>query len=92
MVQSFGVDFEKNIEGTGSEINTTELTGGAKINRIFHERLMYELTRIECNEKDLRKEISVAIQNIHGIRYKKKKLFKIFLSLSPSLPLSSIKI
>ena len=69
MVQSFGVDFEKNIEGTGSEINTTELTGGAKINRIFHERLMYELTRIECNEKDLRKEISVAIQNIHGIRY-----------------------
>ena len=27
MVQQFGVDFEKNIEGTGSEINTAELTG-----------------------------------------------------------------
>ena len=51
MVQQFGVDFEKNIEGTGSEINTSELTGGAKINRVFHERLLYELSRIEANEK-----------------------------------------
>lgn len=68
MVQQFGVDFEKNIEGTGSEINTSELTGGAKINRVFHERLLYELSRIEANEKELRKEIAITIQNIHGIR------------------------
>ena len=38
LVQSFGVDFEHRIEGGGSDMSKTELTGGAKINRIFHER------------------------------------------------------
>ena len=27
------------------------ILGGAKINRVFHERLLYELSRIEANEK-----------------------------------------
>ncbi|XP_064649948.1 dynamin-1-like isoform X11 [Lineus longissimus] len=68
MVQQFSVDFEKNIEGSGSEINTMELSGGAKINRIFHERFPFELVKIEFDEKELRREISYAIKNIHGIR------------------------
>uniref|UniRef100_A0A8C6TQJ5 Dynamin 2a n=1 Tax=Neogobius melanostomus TaxID=47308 RepID=A0A8C6TQJ5_9GOBI len=37
MVQQFGVDFEKCIEGSGDQVDTKELSGGAKINRIFHE-------------------------------------------------------
>ena len=32
-------DFERAIEGSGSAVvNTLELSGGAKINRLFHER------------------------------------------------------
>ncbi|XP_023931417.1 dynamin-1 isoform X2 [Lingula anatina] len=68
MCQQFGVDFEKNIEGSGTEINTMELTGGAKINRVFHERFPFELVKKEFDEKQLRREISYAIKNIHGIR------------------------
>ncbi|KAM3911663.1 dynamin-1 isoform 7-T10 [Leptodactylus fuscus] len=68
MVQQFAVDFEKRIEGSGDQIDTYELSGGARINRIFHERFPFELVKMEFDEKDLRREISYAIKNIHGIR------------------------
>ncbi|NWU24826.1 DYN2 protein, partial [Dyaphorophyia castanea] len=65
MVQQFGVDFEKRIEGSGDQVDTLELSGGARINRIFHERFPFELVKMEFDEKDLRREISYAIKNIH---------------------------
>ncbi|XP_020788571.1 dynamin-3 isoform X1 [Boleophthalmus pectinirostris] len=68
MVQQFGVDFEKCIEGSGDQVDTKELSGGAKINRIFHERFPFELIRIVFDEKELRREISHAIKNVHGVR------------------------
>ncbi|XP_055331611.1 dynamin-like isoform X2 [Paramacrobiotus metropolitanus] len=71
MIQTFAVDFEKNIEGNAmgtGEINTLELSGGAKINRIFHERFPFEIVKMEFDEKELRREIAYAIRNIHGIR------------------------
>ncbi|XP_037649206.1 dynamin-3 isoform X6 [Sebastes umbrosus] len=68
MVQQFGVDFEKCIEGSGDQVDTNELSGGAKINRIFHERLPLELFKIVFDEKELRREISHAIKNVHGVR------------------------
>ena len=43
-----------------------ELSGGAKINRLFHERFPYEIVRMEFDEKELRREIAFAIRNIHG--------------------------
>uniref|UniRef100_H3CUD6 Interferon-induced GTP-binding protein Mx n=1 Tax=Tetraodon nigroviridis TaxID=99883 RepID=H3CUD6_TETNG len=43
MVQQFSVDFDKCIEGSGDQIDTAELSGGARINRIFHERFPFEL-------------------------------------------------
>lgn len=46
MVQQFGVDFEKCIEGSGDQVDTNELSGGAKINRIFHERFPFELVKV----------------------------------------------
>ena len=46
MITNFGTDFDKSIEGTGSEISTQELSGGAKINRIFHERFPFELVKV----------------------------------------------
>ncbi|XP_060619464.2 dynamin-2 isoform X4 [Anolis sagrei] len=68
MVQQFAVDFEKRIEGSGDQVDTLELSGGARINRIFHERFPFELVKMEFDEKDLRREISYAIKNIHGVR------------------------
>ncbi|KAG8555832.1 hypothetical protein GDO81_017832 [Engystomops pustulosus] len=68
LVQNFALDFEKRIGGSGHHVDTLELSSGAKINRIFHERFPFELVKMEFEEKDLRREISYAIKNIHGIR------------------------
>jgi len=46
MVTTFSQELEKSIEGSGSEIDTRELSSGAKINRIFHERFPFELVRV----------------------------------------------
>ncbi|XP_072935067.1 dynamin isoform X8 [Epargyreus clarus] len=69
MIQTLQTDFERTIEGSGSaQINTNELSGGAKINRLFHERFPFEIVKMEFDEKELRREIAFAIRNIHGIR------------------------
>ncbi|KAL2089361.1 hypothetical protein ACEWY4_014049 [Coilia grayii] len=68
LVQHFGLDFEKMIEGFGDHVDTVELSGGAKINRIFHERFPLDLVKMELDETELRREITYAIKNIHGIR------------------------
>lgn len=48
MVQQFSVDFDKCIEGSGDQIDTAELSGGARINRIFHERFPFELVKVRA--------------------------------------------
>ncbi|KAK7094463.1 dynamin-1-like isoform X9 [Littorina saxatilis] len=68
LIQQFGVDFDRDIEGFGSQVSTEDLSGGAKINRIFHERFPFELVKMEFDERELRKEIGITIRNIHGIR------------------------
>lgn len=69
MIQQLQNEFERAIEGSGnSDINTAELSGGARINRIFHERYPFEIVKMECDETELRREIAYAIRNIHGIR------------------------
>nr|CAH0103149.1 unnamed protein product [Daphnia galeata] len=69
MIQQLQSDFERAIEGSGTaNINTMELSGGAKINRLFHERFPFEIVKMEFDEKELRREIAFAIRNIHGIR------------------------
>ena len=45
LVQNFGVDFNHRITG-GAVEKMTELSGGAKINRIFHERFPFELVKV----------------------------------------------
>lgn len=52
MVQQFSVDFEKRIEGSGDQVDTVELSGGAKINRIFHERFPFELVKVICTHRE----------------------------------------
>lgn len=69
LIQQLKNDLERSIDGaTSNEINTNELSGGARINRIFHELLPYNIQKMEYDEKKLRKEISIAIQNIRGTR------------------------
>ncbi|KZS17708.1 putative Dynamin, partial [Daphnia magna] len=69
MIQRLQSDFERAIEGSGTaNINTEELSGGAKISRLFHERFPYEIVMMKYDEKKLRREIALAIRNIHGIR------------------------
>jgi dynamin GTPase len=67
-LQDLSKEFEKSIYGISSEVNTTELAGGAKINQIFNEIFPYELVKIEYDTKELRTEIKYAILNTHGIR------------------------
>ena len=52
LVQTYSLDFERRIEGGGSSdagmkgVASHELTGGAKISRIFHERFPFELVKV----------------------------------------------
>ncbi|VDN28402.1 unnamed protein product [Gongylonema pulchrum] len=80
MVQTFTTDIERSIEGSSAKaVSTNELSGGARINRLFHERFPFEIVKMEIDEKhvssifsfkfqEMRREIQIAIRNIHGIR------------------------
>lgn len=47
MIQQLQTEFERNIEGSSSAaINTSELSGGARINRLFHERFPFEIVKV----------------------------------------------
>ena len=47
-MQTYSLEFERRIEGGGTSagVNTQELSGGAKISRIFHERFPFELVKV----------------------------------------------
>lgn len=49
-------------------VSTTELSGGARIARLLHERFPYELAKVETDEQALRQEIGFAIRNINAVR------------------------
>ena len=68
-LQNLSGDFDKHILGSSSsEVSTKELSGGAKINRIFNERFPFELVKIESDEKQLRQKIKIIIMNIRGVK------------------------
>ena len=69
MIQQLQHDFERAVLGRDSdEVNTVELSGGAKINRLFHEKFPFELVKMVIDEQQLRREIAFAIKNATGIR------------------------
>ncbi|GAV04514.1 hypothetical protein RvY_14783 [Ramazzottius varieornatus] len=71
LIQQFANDFERVIEGAAAghyDVNTNELSGGARINRLFHEQFAYEMEKTNFAETELRREIAYAIRNIHGVR------------------------
>ena len=67
LINNFANSFERRIEGSG-EVNVEELSGGARIAHVFHDRFPFELAKMKVEERALRKEISYAIKNIRGIR------------------------
>merc|ERR1712168_1077803 len=68
MINQFQQKFTEVIEGSGDQVSTDQLSVGAKINRLFHERLPLNLAERKIDEKNLRKEIKIVIQNIRGVR------------------------
>ena len=53
---------------SGASVKVDEISIGAKINKIFHERLPLKLAERQIDEKNLRREIKIVIQNIRGVR------------------------
>lgn len=69
MINQFQQDIERSIEGASAKlVSTNELSGGARIKRIFHERFPLEIVKMDTNEQEMRREIQFAIRNIHGVR------------------------
>lgn len=69
MIQQLQKDFESTVLGRESdEVNTRELSSGAKINRLFHEKFPFEMAKMVIDEQQLRREIAFAIKNATGIR------------------------
>lgn len=49
MLQTISTDFDRAIMGSdANEVNTQELSGGARINRLFIERFPFELVKVNC--------------------------------------------
>lgn len=71
MIQQLQADVEGAIKcrhGGSANVSAMELSGGAKINLIFHKRFPSEIAKIQVDEMELRREISYAIRNIYGTR------------------------
>ncbi|CAG5112235.1 Oidioi.mRNA.OKI2018_I69.chr2.g6474.t1.cds [Oikopleura dioica] len=69
LINQFMNVFGETIEGhSGVTVSVDELSIGARINRIFHDRLPIKLAERTIDEKHLRREIKIAIQNIRGVR------------------------
>ena len=69
MLQKFAEDFDGRIEGkvkVMKQAETLELSGGAKISSIFRVRFPGDVSRVEYNERKLRKEIGFAIKTSQG--------------------------
>ena len=62
-IQKVQKDFQRSIDGSGSAIvDLFELTGGAKIKCLFHERFAYEIVHMNIDELELHEEIIFAIR------------------------------
>jgi len=69
LTNQFSHEFSEVIEGhTGQSVSVDKLSIGAKINKLFHERLPLNLAERKIDEKNLRREIKIVIQNIRGVR------------------------
>ncbi|KAG4069672.1 hypothetical protein HA402_014695 [Bradysia odoriphaga] len=71
--------FEKEMGSLGSnDVHTDRFSHGSTIRRIFHETLPNEISKIDYDEDDLRREIVYAIENLYGINGVLNTPFKAF--------------
>jgi len=68
LINGYSSDIQRAIDGGGDTVSLSELSGGARIAKVFMERFPYELAKVELDEEELRMEIAFAIKNINGIR------------------------
>ena len=52
MINQFQQKFTEVIEGSGDQVSTDQLSVGAKINRLFHERLPLHIGK-SCSSRNL---------------------------------------
>ena len=68
LIQQYGEKVDDVIGGgMVEEEKPDELNSGAKIRKIFNERLPLAIVQVERNDKQLRKQIRITIQNILGV-------------------------
>lgn len=72
LLTSFRQEMERQIDGFGKMVNTKELNGGAKINRIFHVRFPFELVKVGHNKltQILTMSFALALFQLCNIGYK----------------------
>eukprot|EP00035_Acanthoeca_spectabilis_P001491 m.80520 g.80520 ORF g.80520 m.80520 type:complete len:830 (+) comp10911_c0_seq3:402-2891(+) len=68
LVNSYALNVADAIEGGSGSVSLTELSGGARIARVFSELFPFEVAKIEMDEADLRSRIAFAIRNCNGTR------------------------
>lgn len=68
LVNSFALTVADAIEGGSASVSLKELSGGARIARVFSELFPFEVAKIELDEADLRSRIAFAIRNVNGTR------------------------
>lgn len=67
MIRKFASAYQSAIKGSASDIETTELFGGAKICQIFQETFCKELDAIDSLDGQTNDEIMCAIKNASGL-------------------------
>ena len=68
LIQQYGEKVDDVIGGgMVDDENPEELNSGAKIRKIFNERLPLAIVQVQRNDAQLRKTIRITIQNILGV-------------------------
>ena len=69
MINQFQQKFTEVIEGSGDQVSTDQLSVGAKINRLFHERLPLHIGKSSSSQNQ------VEISRLENFKISFKKIF-----------------
>ena len=67
MINQFQQKFTEVIEGSGDQVSTDQLSVGAKINRLFHERLPLHIGKSSSSQ--------VEISRLKNLKFSSEKNF-----------------
>ena len=69
MINQFQQKFTEVIEGSGDQVSTDQLSVGAKINRLFHERLPLHIGKSSSSQNQ------VEIARLENLKFSYEKIF-----------------